>query len=221
MENLVIYRITNTKTGEVYIGQTRRGFARRMEGHMHAYRSGRKTNRMYADMRDLGLDTFTFEVICSALSVEHLDDLERHFIAEFDTYANGYNMTDGGDTMAPEALAKISKALTGRKPTWIAKGWITRRANGHGQTRGSIPAGESSRQAKSYLVQTPTGRLLAITGLKAFCREHGLTFKAMYDTLNGVQKQHKGYVLVSQLGVKTSDGVAKQTSSNILIGSFA
>ena len=201
MEKLVIYRIVNTKTGLSYIGQTRRGFAVRKRQHLSRLSAAAEDNRLYRAMREYGEDAFEFEVICHAMAPEFLDDLERYFIAEFDTFANGYNSTDGGATLAPEAIAKISRALKGRDAHWARSNWDRRRANGTDKIdmRKHVPAGAESVRAKSYVVQDPNGRLFAITGLKAFCREHGLTFKAMYDTLNGVQTHHKGYVLLKAM----------------------
>jgi hypothetical protein len=193
--SLVIYRIENTETGEVYIGQTRQGAGRRWDQHRSDARRGVDSPMCHA-MRQHGMGAFTFEVVCHALTSDDLDALETALIAQHDSYANGYNRTPTGSTLDAVSLAKISAAHKGRKAPWIAQGWVSRKLNGNGSTRGRIPTGANNNLAKSYLVQTPTGRLLAITGLKAFCREQGLTFKAMYDTLNGVQRRHKGFALL-------------------------
>ena len=53
--------------------------------------------------------------------------------------------------------------------------------------------GDNSPRAKSYIITTPLGEELRIKGLRAFCREHGLTHNTMSAVAKGKQKHHKGY----------------------------
>lgn len=221
MNRLIIYRIVNTKTGMSYIGQTRNGLARRKSEHLSRLAAGERDHALYEAMRRDGVETFKFEVICHALSVDHLDELERTLVAQHKTYTAGYNMTPGGEGVSDGARAKISAKLKGRDvSSWISKTWESRRRNGTDKLDMSqyVPSGEANSRAKSYLIETPQGRLLAITGLKAFCREHGLTPKAMYDTLNGVQAHHKGYKLLSALGAGRSSTEGKYSDDASLMG---
>ncbi len=196
LERLVVYSARNTVTGEAYVGQTRCGLRVRTNQHLAQARRGEKGMKFHDAIRRYGPEAFVFEALCHALDASHLDSLERLFVAELNTFNNGYNSTDGGQIASDQTRAQLSARLRGRKAPWVKKGWDTRRANGTDKMRQHVPSGANNPSAKSYLVKEPSGAVVKITGLKAFCREHGLTFKAMYDTMAGKQTHHKGYVLI-------------------------
>jgi GIY-YIG catalytic domain len=208
----LIYRITNTVNGQVYIGLTRRGANVRWTQHKSRARLGVRKTRLYEAMRELGIENFKFEAICYVLDEKELPALERHFIAQHDSFHHGYNSTDGGESLAPEARAKISKANKARKAPWAVNNWDRRRANGTANIdmRKHVPSGASNPQAKRYRVRDPNGVEFVVHGMNAFCKANGLTFKAMCDTMNGVQTHHKGYVM---LGYAANDSISLSRES--------
>jgi group I intron endonuclease len=128
---MIIYKITNIINGRVYIGQTVMTLARRWSQHS----TSKKNSPMYNAFRKYGREAFTIEAICSALSPEHLNELEQYFIKKYDCLVpKGYNLTSGGDsaftrsqetkdqqrdsmlghTVSEETRAKISATLMGR-----------------------------------------------------------------------------------------------------------
>ena len=197
MLNCIIYRITNKINGKVYIGQTRRSLGRRKSEHIHRFNLGERDHKLYLAMRKYGVENFEFDTVCCALSADYLDELEVSIIADHNSFNRGYNMTCGGDSISEETRKKLSLALTGRKAPWVYKSWITRRRNGT-ENPTVQPKGAKHPLAKRYLVRHPNGRHETIAGLKAFCRGHALTFKAMYDVLAGKQNHHKGYALLAR-----------------------
>ena len=87
-----IYKISNNKTGETYIGQTT--IARpikRWRAHISHSRKGSHKNPLYEDMRILGEEHFTFEVLESTLDM-NLNKREQYHIDSLDTINNGYNI---------------------------------------------------------------------------------------------------------------------------------
>ena len=58
-----VYKITNTVTGEFYIGSSqyieRRWYAHKKPGTWKQY----PNSRLYNDMKELGIDKFTFEIV--------------------------------------------------------------------------------------------------------------------------------------------------------------
>lgn len=196
----VVYKIENRLNGKVYIGQSRKGFNVRRSEHLSRLKLGERTHRLYEAMRKHGIENFDFSVLCHALDPNYLGELERHLIAEFDSFRTGYNMTDGGDVTSDETRQKLSKALKGRKAPWAKDNWDRRRANGTDKIdmKACTPRGEANSKSKSYLVREPSGRLLAVTGMNAFCKARGLDFKTMIDTLKGIQTHHKGYALLKR-----------------------
>ena len=129
---MIIYKITNTVNGRIYIGQTIKTLAHRWSQHTTSI----KNCPLYNAFRRYGRDKFKMEAICSALSPEYLNELEQYFIKFYDCMApKGYNLTSGGDsaytrsehsrdrqrqamlghTVSDETKAKISATLMGRE----------------------------------------------------------------------------------------------------------
>ena len=94
--NGILYRIFNIKNGKSYIGKTYKGFYNRLQEHIRD--KNRYPNRpLYAAMLKYGLDTFSAEIL-GEFSEGILEDLEAHYIIQYNSYGNtGYNATKGGD----------------------------------------------------------------------------------------------------------------------------
>jgi len=90
-----IYKITNQKTGECYIGQAV-DIRRRWMDHCKAG-LGIDTpqgNQLYAAMLQDGLDSFSFELLLECAS-NQLNEKEKYFIELYNSNAIGYNMNKG------------------------------------------------------------------------------------------------------------------------------
>lgn len=91
-----IYKITNRKTGKVYIGQTVQNPATRFAEHVAELNAGRKKNAKFqAAWNKYGRECFSFEVLLQCDESE-LDEHERRYIRVYDSFKNGYNATIGG-----------------------------------------------------------------------------------------------------------------------------
>ena len=92
-----IYKITNLINGKSYIGKTCFSIEKRFKEHQKdAFRDRNEKRPLYSAMRKYGIENFTVEQIeeCSdILSSER----EKYWIEYYNTYANGYNATKGGD----------------------------------------------------------------------------------------------------------------------------
>lgn len=199
MKDWLIYSITNILNGKVYIGQTRQGLARRKGEHIHRFNLGERDHKLYRAMRKHGIENFKFEVLCSALKLEYLDQLEVEFISQFNSFHRGYNMTCGGDSVSDETRAKIGAALKGRKITWYDKVVASRIANpNRKKAKDFVAKGAANVNSKSYLVRFPDGEEKIVSGLNQFCKEHGLTKKCLLDILEGKQRHHKGFSLLAR-----------------------
>lgn len=92
---MIIYKITNTITSEVYIGQTKRTLEERKSDHIKKVNRG-KHSKLYNAMREYGIDNFVFETICTAETPDELNALEKYYIAKYDCINAGYNKNKGG-----------------------------------------------------------------------------------------------------------------------------
>lgn len=91
---MIIYKLTNTINGKIYIGKTGRTLEERMAEHIrHNYMVVDKAIRKY------GVDSFIVETVDSADSLEELDIKEQVWIEKCDCMLpKGYNQTFGGST---------------------------------------------------------------------------------------------------------------------------
>jgi len=115
---MIIYKIINKINGKIYIGQTKHKLKYRWSGHVSKAKKGSKTP-IHCAIRKYGAENFKVLKICSANTVEELNNREIHCIKVFKSLNKniGYNIKVGGqDFQIDEATkAKISKTLTGRK----------------------------------------------------------------------------------------------------------
>ena len=111
----VIYKIQNTITHEIYIGQTThpRGFNGRYDfkgnGIERVYKKllGNETRgeshnqHLRRSIKKFGFDVFeVIEVFDTANTLEELNEKESYYIGLFDSYKNGYNQSFGGDSVS-------------------------------------------------------------------------------------------------------------------------
>ena len=88
---MVVYKLTNTDNGKIYVGQTRFSVEKRFKEHA-------KAPTLIGDaIRKYGEEQFLIEVLENCETREEAYELEIFFIAKFDCMApNGYNLTKGG-----------------------------------------------------------------------------------------------------------------------------
>lgn len=95
-----IYKITNKQTGKVYIGKTLDTIEERWKEHLHDYKKRRCEKRpLYNSMNFYGPEVFTIEQV-EECQPNELNEREIYWIAQYDSYYNGYNGTKGGDGKA-------------------------------------------------------------------------------------------------------------------------
>jgi group I intron endonuclease len=122
--NGIIYKITNTINGKLYIGQTSRDLQTRINDYKnHNGHNDYLTNAFNKH----GFDNFVFEQIDSADNIYELNQKEKYYIEFYDTTNRdkGYNLRSGGDrpVVTNEVREKQSKSHKGIKQSeeWINK----------------------------------------------------------------------------------------------------
>ena len=105
-----IYSITNVVTGDMYVGQTIQGFEKRWKSHIRALNRGNHDNEyLQRSWNKYGEGAFKFKAIHYCDELDILNDLEKYYIKKYDTYNNGFNMTEGGDYFLNEIPEEIRK----------------------------------------------------------------------------------------------------------------
>lgn len=94
----IIYKITNTVNGKIYIGQTVQTLVARKRDHRNSIERLARIS-LYRAFKKYGLEAFEWEEIDKASSKEELDKKEKLYIAQFHCTDSqyGYNMTLGGE----------------------------------------------------------------------------------------------------------------------------
>jgi group I intron endonuclease len=122
-----IYKCTNLITNECYIGYDSNWPSRKVK-HLYDVSNTNSKNyncHFYRAIRKYGIESFYWNIIYQSKDKEHcLNEMESHFINEFDSFNNGYNMTKGGEG----TLGK--KSWLGRKHSIETKLKISNSAKG-------------------------------------------------------------------------------------------
>lgn len=94
----IIYKYTSP-SGKIYIGQTKYTVEHRIKQHINDANNG-STKLFHIAIRKYGIETFNYEILNEAFSIEELNKLEIYYIEKYNSYyknGNGYNMTIGGE----------------------------------------------------------------------------------------------------------------------------
>ena len=85
-----IYKITNTATGDFYIGSSKNVKLRLAVHKCPSTWKKCPNNQMYQDFQKYGLDKFAFEIIAE-VEVDSLKEMEQYFIETLKPIYNNYN----------------------------------------------------------------------------------------------------------------------------------
>ena len=108
-----IYKITNTITGDFYIGSSK-NVKRRLAAHKWPSRwNEHPNNPMYLDMQKYGVDKFSFQVI-EEVEIESLKEMEQQFIEVLKPTYNSCN-AKGVDIERRKEYEKTDKCKEYRK----------------------------------------------------------------------------------------------------------
>ncbi len=92
---LIIYKATNLINNKIYIGQTINSLKQRKSRHIYESDNG-CDYCLHRAIRKYGANNFKWEVLCCCFTIDGLNEMEVYFIALYDSFENGYNLTSGG-----------------------------------------------------------------------------------------------------------------------------
>lgn len=107
-----IYKWTHIASGKCYIGQSIQSPNQRRLEHINDSKYTTKTYHFHNALRKYGVESFTWEVIAVAGSLEELNFLEEKYVIEFDSINNGYNIRQPGNNKrhSPESIERMREA---------------------------------------------------------------------------------------------------------------
>jgi group I intron endonuclease len=117
-----IYKFTHLVSGRCYIGQTTQDPNRRRLEHISDSRYTTKEYHFHNALRKYGVDSFVFEVIDSANSLEELNLLEEKYVVQYDSINNGFNIRQAGGNKlhseeSKQRMSEAQKAAHDRRRT--------------------------------------------------------------------------------------------------------
>ena len=118
-----IYKITCKPTSKVYVGQTINACKTRWTRHKSE--SQMKDTHLARSARKYGWSSFKFEAVRECPDDE-LDNWERHYIAKWDSFRNGLNMTPGGQDVSCMLVPEIKeKRMATMRIPEVKKKWLS------------------------------------------------------------------------------------------------
>lgn len=137
MTSFIVYLITNTINGKIYVGQTIIGVRERWKGHCYdAKYLSNNTPLIDKAIAKHGATSFIVEEMCLCSSQEELNFVEILFIAALNStnLLYGYNLRDGGargnhsiESRQLMARIQIERARLRGKENWITNGVISKK----------------------------------------------------------------------------------------------
>lgn len=104
-----IYIIKNYCNEKVYIGQTTQSIQERFNQHMKPSTTKKRgTYKIYNAINKYGKENFYIELL-EETTEDKLDEREMFYIDKFDSYKNGYNSTNGGDSKTICKIQDVEK----------------------------------------------------------------------------------------------------------------
>lgn len=106
---MIVYKITNTANGKLYVGQTTRSLRLRWNEHCRSNGCGIKLKQA---IKKYGKESFKIETIQICTSVEDLNNAEEYWIGKLRTVELGYNLESGGKNKIPSEETRIKMSET-------------------------------------------------------------------------------------------------------------
>ncbi len=192
----IIYKATNTVTGEVYIGQTVTKLSKRKGIHHFKARRSKNPSKFHISLLKYK-GNFKWEIIETInTNKDDLNKCEMYWIAYYDSTRKGLNTSPGGGIVAKETGEKISKALTGRK---LSKEHAAACGRGH---RGK----KLSKEHIEALRRSTIGRVKSKEEIEKQ-RESRKGYVVTKETREKISKANKGRVLSKEHKEKISRGL--------------
>jgi len=116
----IIYKVTNSINGKVYIGQTVKNIGQRRRDHLFRAKKGDERTAFQIALLESGKDNFNWEQIDTAETKEELDEKEKKWIEHYKSNnpLYGYNLQSGGKIKYKnnnETRSKMSNSQKGNK----------------------------------------------------------------------------------------------------------
>ena len=215
----IIYKAYNRINNKCYIGQTIQSLSVRKNRHINdsLYRN---TNIYFHNaIKKHGSDNFDWEIIEFCDSKKELNEMEFHYIMQYDSLNNGYNLTLGGEgSFGYKHTFKNRKVMSAasfksnnhcNRGKHLSEKWkqkiglsnkgkiITKECRDKiSKSKTGKFIGKDSKCSKKFVITDTDGYSFIIHGLANFARQYKnglLDFRLLSAVARGKRRHHKGY----------------------------
>lgn len=152
-----IYKIENLKNNLVYIGQSV-NIKKRWAKHLSTSQNSNDksyNNPLYRAIRKYGLENFSFEII-EECSINELNEKEKYWIAYYNSFFKGYNLTLGGDgSGTKEKKEKIISVIKDLETTSLTQKEISLKNSISEEMVQGINTGRYWKYNREYPIRQP------------------------------------------------------------------
>jgi group I intron endonuclease len=192
-----IYSILCKVTNKRYIGQTVRDVDIRWKEHIADSRNNPNT-LLHKAIAKYGSNMFVVRSIEEEISIKNLDEREKYWIREFDTFNNGYNLTEGGQgdsrgELSQESRDKIRRTHFGKVKSTecIEKVIYSHKSNGNCPKNPEGGRLHAKQKVRGTHIQT--GEILEFDSIKEAADTIGVKYPNICACFRGRQNQSGGY----------------------------
>ena len=215
---VIIYCAHCICTGKKYIGQTKKELKERIKQHKNSCFSNKYRNiKFYKAIKKYGWENFIWGIIEEG-DINIWNFKEIYWIEKYNTYEDGYNLTEGGNNriiyekrykefelMSPEGKIikgkNIKKFCEENKLPYSninnlllgkgksCKGWKLPNTKLVGKQSYALTI------SREYEIMSPNGEIIKGKNVSKFCRKYDLSISAIINVLNEKLYSHKGWKL--------------------------
>lgn len=202
-----IYSITNKKTGQKYIGQSK-DITRRFWQHKN---QGQSASRIDRAINKYGADKFNFEILEECKPSE-LNELETKYIKKYNTYEdeNHYNLTSGGDSNYKTSIKTRNKMATPRDINYLLRKYYAKDGFTEKKT-----IGETWYPSHETIAKREERTFARLDLLETIINERKTISKGTFQ-FTGTQKERARY-LIKRISFNRGRQSAEQTIVMIIV----
>lgn len=192
-----IYSVLCKINNKRYIGQTVRNVSERWKEHISDSKNHPRTS-LHKAIAKYSPSMFVVRVIEEDISINNLDEREKYWISEFDTFNNGYNLTDGGQgigqrDLSEESRDKIKQANFGNVKSTECIEKVREAHKSSGNYPKNPEGGRLHSKQKVRGTHIQTGEIIEFDSIKEAADAIGIKYPNICACFRGRQKQSGGY----------------------------
>jgi len=187
---MFIYKITNIINKKVYIGKTIGSVEKRWQRHVRYSKNPKYCKTKIANtINKNGIQNFKIETIDTALTLCELNEKEIYWICKYNSFIDGYNLTNGGDGGAQEgeALEKIRQKAKNRITSLETRNKMSIDRTGH----------LNARSKKVTIVSEAGKEIASFYCLKYACDYLNINYSTGRAIAQKINKTNKTKVIIN------------------------